>query len=83
VVNQLSREIAEMPERAKLAARQGFEVAFRLSEADRQRAIDFMVALIGRGSAGFDTEPLATVIANLTRSDADAWQLRFQSLSRS
>jgi hypothetical protein len=70
VVNQLSREIAEMPERVKLAARQGFEVALGLSDVDRQRAIDLMVASVARSSAGFDTEPLAIAITHLTPSDA-------------
>ena len=70
MVNELSREIAEMPERAKLAARQGFEVVHGLSDVDRQRAAELMLASLEKGSAGFDTEPLSNIIPTLTRRDA-------------
>jgi hypothetical protein len=70
IVNQLSREIAEMPERAKLAARQGFEVVHGLADVDRQRAVDLMLGSLEKGSAAFDTEPLSNIIPTLTRRDA-------------
>jgi hypothetical protein len=70
MANQLSQDIAEIPERAKLAARQGFEVVHGLSDVDRQRAVDEMLTSLEKGSPAFDTEPLSNIIPTLTRRDA-------------
>jgi hypothetical protein len=68
-VNRLSREIAELPARATVATRQGFAIASALSEIDRQKAVELMLASVQRSRAGFDTEAVSNEL-NLPRRDA-------------
>lgn len=68
LINRLSREIADFPERGKVAARQGFEIVKGLSEADRAKVIEAMFASFEKhGSGSIDTEILSKQIPSLTR----------------
>jgi hypothetical protein len=69
VANRLSGEIAEIPARAALAARQGFAIASALSETNRQKAVELILASLQKRGASFDTESVSTAI-NLPRRDA-------------
>jgi hypothetical protein len=67
-INRLSSQIAEFPERGRVAARQGFEILRGLSEADRSKAVELMFSSLEKGgSGGLDTELLAKEIPSLTR----------------
>jgi hypothetical protein len=67
-INRLSSQIAEFPERGKVAARQGFEILRGLSEADRTKAVELMFSSFEKGGGGsVDTELLAKEIPSLTR----------------
>jgi hypothetical protein len=70
VLNRLLREIDDFPDRAKAAARQGFEIANGLSETDRAKALELMFSSFARGGGSIDTELLANEIPSLTRRDA-------------
>jgi hypothetical protein len=70
VLNRLSREIADFPDRAKAAARQGFEIVNGLSETDRAKAIELMFSSFELGGGSIDTELLSNEILSLTRRDA-------------
>ena len=71
-INRLSSQIADFPERGKVAARQGFEILRGLSEADRAKAVGLMFSSLEKGGSGSpDTELLAKEIPSLThRGDA-------------
>ena len=66
----LSREIADFPDRAKEAARQGFEIVNGLSETERATAVELMFSSFERGGGSIDTELLSNAIPSLTRRDA-------------
>jgi hypothetical protein len=70
VVNRLSREIADYPDRAKAAARHGFEIVSGVTEADRTKAVESMLFSFERGAGTIDTELLSNQIPSLTRRDA-------------
>jgi hypothetical protein len=70
VLNRLSREIADFPDRATAAARQGFEIINGLSETDRAKAVELMFSSFERGGGSIDTELLSNEIPSLTRRDA-------------
>jgi hypothetical protein len=70
VVNRLSREIADFPDRGKVAARQGFEIVSGLSESDRAKALELMFSSFERGGGSIGTELLSNEIPSLTLRDA-------------
>jgi hypothetical protein len=70
VLNRLSREIADFPDRAKAAAHQGFEIINDLSETDRVKAVDLMFSAFEQGRGSIDTELLSNGIPSLPRRDA-------------
>jgi len=70
VINRLSREIADFPDRAKASARQGFQIINGLSETDRAKAIEVMFSSLERGGGSIDIERLSNEIPSLTRRDA-------------
>lgn len=70
VLNRLSREIADFPDRAKTSARQGFQIINSLSETDRAKAIELMFSSLERGGGSIDIERLSNEIPRLTRRDA-------------
>jgi hypothetical protein len=70
VLNRLSREIADFPDRGKAAARQGFEIINGLSETDRAKAVELMFLSFERGGGSLETELLSNEIPSLTRRDA-------------
>jgi hypothetical protein len=70
VFNRLSREIADLPDRAKAAARQGFQIAGSLSPTDRTKVLDLMFSSFERGGWSIDADLLSNEIPSLRRGDA-------------
>lgn len=68
-VHQLSKEIAELPDRAKSAVRRGFEVAAALPEADRDRISEMVIQALLNESERVDEENIADAIG-IGRVDA-------------
>jgi hypothetical protein len=67
-ISRLSGQIAEFPERGKVAARQGFEILRGLSEADRAKTVELMFASLEKGGGwDLDTELLAKEVPSLNR----------------
>ena len=69
-LNRLSREIGDFPDRAKAAARQGFEIVNGLSETDRAKALELVFSSFAGGGGNIDTELLSNEVPSLTRRDA-------------
>jgi hypothetical protein len=69
VLNRLSREIADFPDRVKTSARQGFQIN-GLAETDRAKAIELMFSSLEQGGGSIDIERLSNEIPTLTRRDA-------------
>ncbi len=70
LLNRLSREIAQLPDSVKLATRQGFEIAAGLSEPDRRKAVELILAAFEGGGGSFDAEILSGAMITLSRRDA-------------
>ena len=69
VINRLSREIADFPDRGKVAARQGFEIVSSLTEADRAKAVEAMLTSFERGGGSID--PQLRACPEITESTFD------------